>query len=111
MLDHYAINLTSQHLEIAEDLECTFVENNRMSMVAHSINGGSSHVKRCPTESSAPFPTTFTTGFSASRVDSQVVERGHVPGIHGPHVEDSTLADICAICSALSESRFIGISF
>lgn len=108
MLDHYAINFASQHLKVAENWDYMFVDDD---MVAHSINARPRDVKRCPTISSAAFPTTSTTGFSASRVKSQVVERGHVPRIHALHVEDPIFADICAICSALSESRFTSSSF
>lgn len=108
MLDHYAVKFASQHRKVAENWNYIFVDDD---MVAHSINARSSDVKRCPTISSAAFPTTSTTGFSASRVECQVVERGHVPRNHVLHMEDSIFADICAICSALSESRFTSSSF
>lgn len=110
MLDHYMITLASQRREIVQDLDYIFDDYDRMSMVARSIDRRSSDVKRCPTKSSATFPRTSTTGFPASRVKSQLAERGHVPRIHAPHVKDSIIADICAICSAMSESRFTGIS-
>lgn len=98
--------MVSKQRNTLEDLGYIFVDENRMRMIAHSINGRSSNVKRCPTKSSAAFLAISTIGFSASRIECQVVQRGRVPRTQAPHVNDSISADICAICSALPESHF-----